>query len=237
MSSNEIDFSCYIRSINEEIDELKKEINAISDFVSRIIDIRVPKQTNLNDFPKSINCNNSNSNKIQRIYKETFMSVNHFNQEYGNNWKKDMCEEFGKDVVDSIIHSNQITRSTKQTIIISARESQKRRIITLSDFKKEKKRINNYQGQLEKIGNNINKLKNTNRNRNCNGDIVCVSKLKNRCEGLIEKRQHEIIENNKKTTSLKNGEVELYIYSDCPTSYPVLNTTLEYIKELEIMGS
>ena len=88
MSSNEIDFSCYIRSINEEIDELKKEINAISDFISRITDISVSKQTNFNDFPKSINYNNSKSNKIQRIYKETFMSVNHFNQEYGNNWKK-----------------------------------------------------------------------------------------------------------------------------------------------------
>jgi len=117
--------------------------------------------------------------------------------------------------------------------INAAIDSREQRFITLSIFKKEKNLLRDYRSRLQTIESNIGLASDERRWNHLVNQVDSPDEVLEKCEDIIEQRQFEIRQHNKSTKDLNNGEIESYLYSNCESTYPVLNAAIKCIKYIK----
>lgn len=212
---------CYVLSpvnsgldaITREHTELTTEKEALRDFSNAVKRIDCDVQVSRSP-PIATDSDPSDLQKVQTAYRETVMSMEHYNERYHNTFQADIEAEFGKDVADVLCQrgAGQFNNKVKRTVLnkIDQRIADRERLI--QGLNQEKTSLRNAQTELSDIVNSLAKIK---------IPEWYAEPFLERLNERSEKRQNSI-HNHRSFGRIDGHSFCQYVYSSTDWTYPVL---------------
>jgi len=176
--------------------------------------------------------------KVRAAYKETVMSIPHYEDEYGDTYPSSVKEEFGTDIAVALTQSSNFTLISKSALVDSIQsaidERKKLRDVVLL----EKKSITTLRDDLRNINKNINKISDA---KFSHLDFVAldayrtqIKQLFDKCDKILLKYQNRIREIQKIiNTNAPRLSIHKYFYQSLSTDYPILSRIGETSRKIK----
>lgn len=88
---------------------------------------------------------------VETAYEQTVMSMQHYEEEYGEPLAENMAQELGSDVATAVAAGEQLTPGLQRALVSEARRAAKRRETLLAQLEEEAKRIDEAYRAIEPI--------------------------------------------------------------------------------------
>lgn len=175
---------------------------------------------------------------VRNAYRETVMSVEHFEEDYGESLTANMTAEFGEDVAESVTQGSQFSPMLQNALIAKSKHAATDRNRLMNSVHQEvsalqdaRKTFADIEAELDDVdeemvsGTQIPKL----------GDLwEKLEAIEHRCSEILQERQR-----NLHTEPLDHGisretmSFHGYLYSPLDTDYPVLRKGTELVDHIE----
>lgn len=175
---------------------------------------------------------------IRDAYRDTVMSVPHFEDEYDENLRENLSLEFDDQLATALVDSREFQPLLKQMVIVRAIEAKRSREKLLDGLEAEltslgdaRKRLREHEQSLEFAMEPKRKLR-----RRSEPTLLeyeaSLCREEDRCEQLLADRQHEMHRENRSYSRSSKPTLQQYLYDDLDVTYPVLATVTERIEQL-----
>ncbi|MFB6254434.1 MAG: hypothetical protein ABEI06_07485 [Halobacteriaceae archaeon] len=182
--------------------------------------------------------------RIKEIYADNVLSMDHYDEEFGESLRDNMEAELGKDITDAIFEGQQLPPTMQEAIVAQAQQTATQRDKYLQTLDEEESSLQTYEQQLQRIDSQIDRLNHTKLSTATFSDLSetweQLKSLESKCTSLLEKRQRQIqnmaVKGNS-TTQSRSWALQEHLYASLPTTYPVLTAGLSMLDLIQTAES
>lgn len=218
-----------IESLTSEFEQIELEIQAFKQFENKVSNINPDFGTtnSISGLGHQKEVTEDRCMKVRTAYKETVMSVPHYDNEYNDTYPLSLKEEFGSDVAVALTKSMNFTSITKSALLDSIKEAINEREKLRDVVGTEKKSLTTSHDSLTDIAKNTDDISNTELNKLDFGTLDAYRKqitiLFENINHIAAKRQEKIQNiQNKMSDSTTDTNIHKYFYQNLSANYPIL---------------
>lgn len=230
--------------LSEERKRIKSEQKAFKNFCRRISSINATQthktvtasapQTN----PAALSNNISKSiERVESVYRETVMSVEHYDEDYGESFATNMAEELGSDIARATTAGHTLSPPLKQAIISATSTAQSSRCDLLRELAQEYATLSELETTLVQYTDPVASARRP--LSDCSLDMLAdiwqdLESHKSTCERLCRERQKQIQARKKRMQMSDEDSLCEYLHSGLAVNYPILAELLTQIQQLQV---
>lgn len=232
-----------IEIVREERAWTRAERDAFDTFIQRIDTTPVTQESPPRDTPQRIIGNSpaetDHLQQIQQAYEETVMDVAHYEKEYDDTVAESMVEEFGPEITTQIVSGRSFTPLLKQQLLQAARQCRHDREEFLSILEMEQEVLETAQTTLDDVAEHLDRVTMHLPSEQSLDDLITtytrLDDIEQECNELLTDRQQQRTEGhaNIDTPQAALLDLQTYLYSSPPVTYPVLADTTDLLETLQ----
>ena len=214
-----------------EYNQITEEIQAFEHFREKVSNIstKIESRNSINNFSCQQKSTVEGTSKVRTAYRDSIMSVSHYEEEYGDTYLSSINEELGPDLATALTESSELTPISKSALINQIDNTIEGRKQLRKTVQSEQNSIESTYNELYDIGKFINQCSEYKISSLNNDQIVeFESTLSNNVEMLDEisvTRQQDLHKIQKSSqTNKASSDLHSYFYQSISTDYPVLET-------------
>lgn len=173
--------------------------------------------------------------EVERAYRRTVMSIPDYRSEYDEQFAEHFTAEFGSDVATIVFNGQRFSEPIQQLVVEKAHHSAEKRQALLDCLDTEARSLRSASSQLEPVREQLDALDSTDIRVLSVEELVetddRIRTSQRRCEGVLEDRQHDIHDLNRRVDG--DSFVQRYVYRQLPVSFPAVQTALSYAHRLD----
>jgi len=218
-----------IKTLSTEYNQINLEIDAFQEFESRVSRINPDPGTtsSISGLGYQQEVTEDRCMKVRTAYKETVMSVPHYDEEYNDTYPLSIKEEFGSDVAVALTKSMNFTSITKSALLDSVKDAINEREKLRDVVETEKKSLTTSHNSLSDIAKDADDISKVKLN---NLEFGALDAYRNQITVLFENLNHiatkrqNVIHNirNKMRSSALDANIYGYFYQNLSIRHPVL---------------
>ncbi|MFB6186852.1 MAG: hypothetical protein ABEI86_08310 [Halobacteriaceae archaeon] len=182
--------------------------------------------------------------RIKEIYADNVLSMDHYDDEFGESLRDNMAAELGKDITDAIFEGQQLTPTMQEAIVAQAQQTATQRDKYLQTLDKEESSLQAHEQKLQNIDSQLERLNHTKLSTATFSDLSetweQLKSLESKCISLLEERQRQIqnmaVKGNS-TTQSRSWALQEHLYASLSTTYPVLTAGLSMLDLIQTAES
>lgn len=219
----------------DERDRLLAERRAFERFVRRVEEIE-PVDATGTTVPAGATASMSHSiggdelSAVEEAYRETVMSVDHYDDDYGESLRQNMAAELGADVTTAVIDGQRFHPQLKVAIMTKSTEAYETRTNVLRDIDDEAAEIGSAREEVQSVEATLERLDSRsllNKSfEELRDDYADLCDLEADCESLLADRQGTVTAREPSPEPDEGHDFHAYLYDPLGVSYPVLAATL-----------
>lgn len=219
----------------EERERTEEEARAFGRFVDRVAEIDAtptpngPAQATAGTVATSFaqRGDDQGLREIRRAYRETVMSVSHYDQEYGESLTKNVTEEFDPEVATVVTNGDRVTPQLKDAIVDRAIDARDRREDFLGVLSREASALEDARRSLEDVDATLERLDERPLPERSYDDLETtwyqLRELERRLETLLADRQERLRSSGGSGLRFADSiAMYAYLYQPLSVDYPVL---------------
>lgn len=177
--------------------------------------------------------------KVRDAYRETVMSVPHYEEDYNESLIEHMGAELGEEVAHATVDGNQLVQPLKQSLTAAARDARDRRADFLEMLDEEGDSLDRQSARLETIADRIERTAGPRcADESFNGLRRRRERLRaagDEIEEAIAERQQDRTNGRTATVqSMDGADLQEYLYSPMEVTYPVLAEGTRLLSQIEV---
>jgi hypothetical protein len=167
---------------------------------------------------------------VVQAYRNTVMSVEHYETDYGEPLRKNMAAELGADVTTAILDGQGLHPQLKMAVMSKCTEAYEQRTNVLKDIDDEVSEIARASEEVDSVEATLERLdRHSLLNKSFDElyedyDALCA--LEGDCEDLLADRQRTVAKRDPSPNPKEGHDFHSYLYDPLDVSYPVLSTAL-----------
>lgn len=221
-------------ALNDECERIEDERRAFGQFQKRIgaIDVHLPANNTtarIKNGVMRISTTTSSSTQVeqvQSIYRETVMSVPHYEEDYDQSLDDHLAAEFSPELAGALATIDTLTPPVQETILTSSEQAIEERTTLLRALNREADNLQQTRDTLNEMNTALTKMNqcpisawSTNRIIANYGRLV---DFETQCDELAAERQAELHSQRIPGPNHTDEELNEYLYESLPVTYPVL---------------
>jgi hypothetical protein len=210
--------------VTQEHDRTVAELDAFTEFERRLSELEATRSVPSNGTVAAIAGGSTDRQleKVRDAYRETIMSVPHYEAEYDEPFEVNITAELGEEIAAAVIDGTRFTGQLKQGLMSQCNEARRRRAELGTTLNREERRLVDARSDLSDIESALESE--TPESVRDHG----FPELSDRWErlGNVETRCRKLLEEQvatRKNTLEERPEFREYVYSPLPTEYPALS--------------
>jgi len=237
-----------IATVETERDRTATERDAFAMFISCISDLDIssgdlnrdhapqaPTQTLVT--PENSGHVESQLARVRDAYRDTVMSVPHYDEDYGDSLPESLGGEFGPEIATAVLTTNQFTLHLRNRLIDGTYHTRESRRALLQGLNHELSALETADENLTRLGADLNEVLSTQSFHSwSNQDLADVrDRLHARqqeCDQLAVDRQDTLQKQRIPGTHHIDHEFMQYLYESLPVTYPVLTDITSLVETL-----
>lgn len=230
--SPQVNVRAAVAALSEEYRRVEDEQNALASFADRVgsVAASMPVAAQANTVGTAVARSQSGGGGMSEVrcaYEETVMSVDHYEDDYGEPLAEHLASEFGENVAGAVVTSDSVSPPLKQALIAGCREGRAQRDQYLEGLSREEHHLQEAGSQFEQSSQVCAELDGDRLRRRPFDDLYeRIERLDDERETVrstLEARQHHLHEGVRFGWERQNAEsVYRYLYGDLDVTYPVL---------------
>lgn len=229
--------------LEEERERIADEAEAFASFTRRIAEVDVatarvtdggPAMTTALEAPQS----DGEIQTVKDAYRDTVMSVPHYEAEYDESLRTNMSLEFGDDVANAVDRDETLTPQLKGTLIDRSRTARRQRVVLLGQLDGERDALEDAETSLRHCRRSADRIEDASFEDSSFDELAAEWRLledrRQAAEALLEDRQ-ETITHRERETGIRPGgpSFEEYLYDPMDVTYPVLSEATSLVERIE----
>ena len=175
--------------------------------------------------------------RVRSAYRDTVMSVPHYDEDYGDSFPESLAEEFGPKIAAAVLTSDQLTFHLRNQLIDATHEIRESRHTLLQGLETERTALEAVNKNLTHLGTDLDDVLSAQSFHTwSNEDLADVrDSLRTRqqeCDQLAIDRQATLQERRIPGTHHIDHEFTQYLYETLPVTYPVLTDIASLVETL-----
>jgi DNA repair exonuclease SbcCD ATPase subunit len=229
--------------VAEEYRRTEAEADAFATFSDRVAAIDDPqtrpdggmlRPTAVQELDRS--CDHAGCKSVCRAYRETILSMPHYEEEYDESLRENMSAEFSRDLAKTVFEAPHVTTPLKQALLHASSQSHDNRREFLRRLDTEAEVLEKTETTLREIDSFLNDW-----NARPLSDYSFtelqeiyeeLESAEDRCERLARNRQHALHADEWMNME-ESVTVQSYLYSNLEFTYPVLSDVATYYRFLQ----
>jgi hypothetical protein len=167
---------------------------------------------------------------VETAYRETVMSVDHYDTDYGESLRENMATELGADVATAVLDGGTLHPQLKAAIVRKCGEAHDHRTAVLRDVDDEAASLESAREELGRVEGTVDDLDATPLLEKSFDDLRreygALGELAGDCEALLDSRQATVADREPGADPDDAHEFYAYLYDPLDVSYPVLSSAL-----------
>jgi hypothetical protein len=165
--------------------------------------------------------------RVRNAYRDTVMSVPHYDEDYGDSLPESLAEEFGPEIATAILTSDQLTPHLRNLLIDATHHARESRHALLQGLENEHSALEAADENLTRLSADLDDVLSTQSFHAWSGkDLTnardCLHDREAECDQLAADRQATLREQRIPGTHHIDHEFTEYLYESLPVTYPVL---------------
>lgn len=163
---------------------------------------------------------------VKDAYRDTVMSVPHYDEDYGESLAENLSAEFGDGLAFAVVDGRQLTPPLKSALLSACEEASRKRTTFLSTLEAEAESIAEIATAIEAVDEEVESIAAAPPTERSYEELVAewtrLGTLRDRCGELLRDRQAEI---RSRSTPSRPDDLELheYLYEELPVNHPALS--------------
>lgn len=230
--------------LEEERSRVATEARAFADFARQVADVDVSTQPVTDGGPTVTSTlgrtgPDDGLDEVRAAYRDTVMSVPHYEAEYDESLPTNMRLEFGEDVANAVEDGGALTPQLKGTLVERSRTAHRQRVDLLGQLEGESEALDDAEGALRRCRRSASRIENADLEAQPFDDLVVEWRLledrKETAEAVLADRQETIQERSRRSgTRTRSGpSLEEYLYDPLSATYPVLAEATSLVERIE----
>jgi hypothetical protein len=210
--------------VTREHDRTAIELDAFTEFERKLSGIEATRSvpTSGNMVAMASESPDRQFEQVQNAYRETVMSVPHYDSEYDEPLEVNMTAELGEEVAAAVVDGTRFTGQLKQGLMAQCNEARRCRAELLTTLDREEQRLVDAKADLSDIESALD-AETPESPRN-----LSFPELSDRWERLggVEDRCRDLLDDyatTRRNTPGERPEFREYVYRSLPSEYPVLS--------------
>ena len=179
---------------------------------------------------------NRRIHEITATFRDTIMSVPHYDEEYGESLAEHMAIEFGEDLTIAVVETRQFTPQVKQGLYRAAVAARDRRLELLSVLEAESSALQTFERELTDLTTRVEALTEPLRSDQTY-DELCetyreLNECTRACEALLHTRQTQRTDGHAANLPYAIDDLQEYLYERFEVTYPVLSDGLQLYRRI-----
>lgn len=220
-------------AVSEERDRVASEMRAFQDFASRV-DATSPGPTSPDAMGRGatlvVDSSGEDLEHVRRMYRETVMAVDHYEEDYGESMGENLVEEFGQDVATALVNGPGYTPVLQSVLLDTVDRSIEGRRTMLGDLDEEAASLGRHHDRLAGAQSTVEEIRQaplsadpsvlaTRLGRLDRAETAIVDAVQNRHRSLAERCAFELAR---------------YLYDELPIPSPVLAEAGLLVEEIRV---
>jgi hypothetical protein len=221
--------------VSNEQQIIAAELDAFEQFRSAIESTTPTSPAGVPAATQHHSASTSGFGSLRDAYRETVMSVSHYDEEYGESLRANVECEFGADIAAMLTSGGQFGPQHKRVLACKTSKLVEDRERLLSALEKEQDSLEQFRDPVQSVIDAVESFESVDSVVDSpslrDGYRKRMNSIERRCHTLIEKRQSEIVGDRRALSLPISGpDLPSYLYERLPVTYPVvapLTTVLE----------
>ena len=219
--------------VAQEQDRTAAELDAFTEFERRVAGIEATQSVpaNGNVIAMASESPDRQLEKVRDAYRETVMSVSHYEAEYDEPLEVNMTAELGEEVAAAVVDGTRFSGQLKQGLIAQCNEARRRRAELLTTLDREERRLVDARADLADIESAL-----ESETPESTRDLS-FPELSDRWEqlGNVEDECRDLLDENaanRRNTLEKRPEFREYVYRSLSSEYPILSDATRLLERI-----
>ena len=174
--------------------------------------------------------------EITTAFRDTVMSVPHYDEEYGESLAEHMAVEFGDELTVAVVETKQCTPHVKQGLYRAAVAARDRRVELLSVLEAESNALRTFERELTDLTTRVETLTEPLR-ADLTYDELCetyreLRECNRACDELLHARQTQRTDGHAANLPYAIDDLQEYLYEPFEVTYPVLSDGLQLYRRI-----
>jgi hypothetical protein len=171
----------------------------------------------------------SELDSVREAYRETVMSVSHYEEDYGESLSRHLCAEFGEEIAAAVVGGEQFTPHLKQALLQQATANQVRREKLMRVLESESEALTAYADRFDEIEADCDEAVSRpllqQSYEDLDGAWATLDDLQTDLDDLLAERQSRL-DRDLSVGPAQDGQhaFQQYVYSELGSDYPVLSS-------------
>lgn len=218
------------RAYQEERHRVRAEATALESFANRVRGLTPDAPTASGPGPTTTLTapSSTGAQQIRAAYRETLMSVEHYEEDYGEPLAENMQSELGPEVTSAVTGGSPLSPGLQQATVAAAEGCVKEREAFLNDLATELGSLSDAAGPLQSIESALDEIKQEPR-------IDGFDALSDRWERLdrLERACTEVVDDRRACLAERDAfDLAGYLYSSVGPPYPVVATAAALVADI-----
>ncbi len=230
-------FLGYLREVRTAIENerqtLAVERDAFEAFADRVTSIPVagepiPAGSAL---PSGENAGKKQLKQVRDRYRETVMSVSHYDEEYGENLFEHMSEELSPEAAIAVVDGAGLSAQLKELLIVQARLAAHSREELLDTIDTERQSVRSAVSSLQSSDSVLEETEDESLRERSFSELMAaeqeLSQTMNAVDETIQDRQTDIQQVERRSPAVDRSTFHRYLYRGLEPTFPVLDALLD----------
>lgn len=174
---------------------------------------------------------------VEQAYRETVMSVPHYEQEYDEPLAQNMAAEFGEDVASAVVTGQALTPQLKGTLLQRSSRSHRLRVALLDHLDAETDDLAEAAADYDRIAASMDRIQSERLDdtsfENLLAEWYLLEDRERECTDRLQKRQETVHSRRGLAKHLSDAPtMEEYLYEPLDVTYPVLADGTSLLEEI-----
>ena len=223
-----------VAALDDERERLKAERAAFAQFRKRVadMDVHAPPSPAITRVKNAVmgtsetTSSTAQTKHVRNAYRETVMSVPHYEEDYNHSLDDDLAEEFSPELASALATTDSLTLPVHQTLLTGCQQGIEGRTTLLSAFDREAGDLRQMRDALEAVDSTLTEMNQRPLTAWSTGEIIStyerLSEFQTQCDDLAAERQAELRSQRIPGPSHTDEELNEYLYESLSVTYPVL---------------
>jgi hypothetical protein len=223
-----------VAALDDERERLEAERAAFAQFRKRVtaMDVHAPPSPTITRVKSAImgasetTPSTAQVKHVRNAYRETVMSVPHYEEDYNQSLDDDLSEEFSPELASALVTTDSLTPPVHQTLLTGCQQAIEGRTTLLSALDHEASDLQQMCDTLEAVNSTLTEMNQRPLTAWSTDEIIStyerLSELQTQCDDLAAERQAELRSQRIPGPSHTDEELNKYLYKPLSVTYPVL---------------
>lgn len=226
--------------VREERRRTVCERDAFSEFATTIasLDPSPPNTTTSQMRPLLVGSKQTDTSEIEQAYRESIMSVPHYEEEYDETLAVNLRAELGSEIAAAVINSKSITPQLQQVVTAAAETAQNERAEFIITLDTEQNKLETARKTLSEVNEMLTSVLEHQWYTHSFDEIHEMYQQliqgQSQCRKILQDRQKQRKTGHARICSESILDLQNYLYQDMSATYPVLSGTLKLYEDLRL---